>query len=50
MAYVREHGIEVTGPALVIYYGQVSPREVYFARWDEVGDDDPACGVAFPFE
>ena len=30
--------------------GTMSPREVYFAQWDEVGDDDPACDVAFPFE
>ena len=25
-----------------------SPREVYFADWNNVGDDDPACDVAFP--
>lgn len=26
-----------------------SPREVYFAEWDEIGDDDPACDIAFPY-
>lgn len=25
-----------------------SPREVYFVDWDAVGDDDPACDIAFP--
>lgn len=25
------------------------PREVYFAPWDAVGPDDPACDVAWPF-
>lgn len=27
-----------------------SPREVYFAAWDEIGDNDPACDIAFPFK
>ncbi|GIW35171.1 MerR family transcriptional regulator [Meiothermus sp.] len=26
-----------------------SAREVYFARWDTLGPDDPACDVAFPY-
>ncbi len=25
-----------------------SPREVYFVDWASVGDDDPACDIAFP--
>ena len=25
-----------------------SPREVYFVDWTSVGDDDPACDIAFP--
>lgn len=25
-----------------------SPREVYFADWDAISEDDPACDVAFP--
>ena len=25
-----------------------SPREVYFTDWVSIGDDDPACDVAFP--
>lgn len=25
-----------------------SPREVYFVDWDTVGDDEPACDIAFP--
>ncbi|HEX7001626.1 MAG TPA: MerR family transcriptional regulator [Trueperaceae bacterium] len=39
-AWLHEHGKR----------GTMSPREVYFAKWDEVGDDDPACDVAFPCE
>ena len=32
-------------------YRQVgSPREVYFVDWMAVGDDDPACDIAFPIE
>lgn len=26
-----------------------SPREVYFAPWDQLGPDDPACDIAFPW-
>ncbi|MBF6593391.1 MAG: MerR family transcriptional regulator [Thermaceae bacterium] len=26
-----------------------SPREIYFARWDKIGPDDPACDIAFPY-
>ena len=26
------------------------PREVYFADWESIGDDDPACDIAFPIE
>jgi DNA-binding transcriptional MerR regulator len=26
-----------------------APREVYFAPWDEVGVNDPACDIAWPF-
>jgi len=29
--------------------GTASPREVYFAPWGELGPDDPACDVAWPF-
>jgi DNA-binding transcriptional MerR regulator len=25
-----------------------APREIYFANWDSIGDDDPACDVALP--
>ncbi|MEJ7706415.1 MAG: hypothetical protein WKF82_03490 [Nocardioidaceae bacterium] len=25
-----------------------SPREVYFAEWDQCGDDDLVCDVAWP--
>ncbi len=38
-AWLRENGKRPAGP----------PREVYLAPWDELGDDDPACDVAFPF-
>ncbi len=27
-----------------------APREVYFADWSEIGDDDPGCDVAFPIK
>lgn len=37
--HLRERGARVAG----------SPREVYIAPWDEIGDDDTACDVAFPF-
>lgn len=30
--------------------GEWSPREVYFADWDALSDDDPACDVAWPFD
>ena len=30
--------------------GNWSPREVYFADWATLSDDDPACDVAWPFE
>lgn len=26
-----------------------APREVYFAPWDQIGPDDPACDIAFPY-
>ena len=26
-----------------------SPREVYFADWETLRDDDPACDIAFPY-
>jgi DNA-binding transcriptional MerR regulator len=38
-AWVQEHGHSVFG----------SPREVYFVDWSAVGDDDPACDIAFPY-
>jgi DNA-binding transcriptional MerR regulator len=28
----------------------LSPRESYFADWAEIGDDDPACDIVFPYE
>jgi len=32
-------------------YRQIgSPREVYLVDWMAVGDDDPACDIAFPIE
>lgn len=37
--HLRERGARVAG----------SPREVYIANWDAIGDDDAACDVAFPF-
>ena len=27
-----------------------SPREVYFADWSQIGPDDPACDIAFPYQ
>lgn len=30
--------------------GMWSPREVYFADWMALGDDEPACDVAWPFD
>ena len=36
--WVREQGLEETAP----------PREVYFADWEELGPDDPACDIAWP--
>lgn len=27
-----------------------SPREVYFANWNTLGANDPACDIAFPYE
>jgi DNA-binding transcriptional MerR regulator len=27
----------------------LSPREVYFAEWDKIGENDPACDIAYPF-
>lgn len=38
--WLRQNGKRTAGP----------PREVYFAEWDALGEDDPACDVAFPFE
>lgn len=37
--HLRERSLRATG----------APREVYFAPWDAVGDDDPACDIAMPF-
>ena len=28
--------------------GAAPPREVYFADWEAVGPDDPACDIALP--
>lgn len=36
--WVRQEGLEEAAP----------PREVYFADWANVTDDDPACDVAWP--
>ncbi|GAA3881622.1 MerR family transcriptional regulator [Saccharothrix violaceirubra] len=27
-----------------------APREVYFADWEKIGPDDPACDIALPFK
>jgi effector-binding domain-containing protein len=27
-----------------------SPREVYFADWAQIEDDDPGCDIAFPIK
>ena len=37
--WLRQEGKAVTG----------SPREVYFADWPKIGDDEPACDIAFPY-
>ncbi|PZA06170.1 MULTISPECIES: MerR family transcriptional regulator [unclassified Meiothermus] len=37
--WLKDQGKPMSGPA----------REVYFARWDALGPDDPACDVAFPY-
>lgn len=62
-AYARITKAEVEYPKILEAYDSVaawlhangkrrtlSPREVYFAEWDGLGADDPACDVAFPFE
>ncbi len=36
--WVRDQGLEESAP----------PREVYFADWEKVGPDDPACDIAWP--
>ena len=38
-AWLGEHGHAMTA----------APREVYFADWGAIGDDEPAADVAFPF-
>lgn len=38
--WIFDNGLESSG----------SPREVYFADWDRVGEDDPACDIAFPIK
>lgn len=37
--YLEANGLRVAG----------SPREVYFERWDEAGENEPVCDVAFPY-
>ena len=37
--YLRESGKTISG----------SPREVYFTDWNMVGDNEPACDIAFPY-
>lgn len=62
-AYARVTKAEVAYPKILEAYDSVaawlhalgkrmtmSPREVYFAEWSDLGEDDPACDVAFPFE
>lgn len=36
--WIVDHGLQETG----------SPREVYFVDWNQVGENDPACDIAFP--
>lgn len=60
-AYARITKAEVRYPAILQAYDAVAqwllaqdrraagpPREVYFAHWGAIGDDEPACDVAFP--
>ena len=37
--HLRERSLDATG----------APREVYFADWRTIADDDPACDIAWPF-
>lgn len=60
-AYARITKAQVEFPGILEAYDAVarhleeagrshgSPREVYFAEWDDIGEDDPACDVAFPY-
>ena len=62
-AYARVTKAEVAYPKILEAYDSVaawlhalgkrmtmSPREVYFAEWSDLGEGDPACDVAYPFE
>ena len=61
-AYVRLTKAQVVFPDILEAYDAVykhlqaagktpsgSPREVYFADWEDVEDDEPACDIAFPY-
>lgn len=61
-AYARITQAEVRYPTILQAYDAVAqwllardqkpsgpPREIYFADWGSIGDDDPACDVAFPW-
>lgn len=39
-AWLKENGKKPSG----------SPREVYFAEWDNLAGEDPACDIAWPYE
>lgn len=62
-AYTRIAKREIEFPEILKAYDSVeqwmsskgkqmtgSPREVYFADWDAIGDDDPACDIAWPYQ
>lgn len=62
-AYTRLTKAQVAFPGILEAYDAVrkhvgaefsgasgSPREVYFADWGAIGDDDPACDVAYPYQ
>ncbi len=61
-AYTRITKAQVEFPGILKAYDAVegwlknqgigmnaAPREVYFAPWDQIGPDDPACDIAFPY-
>ena len=60
-AYTRISKAQVAFPEILSAYDAVgcyikekgkqmgAPREVYFAEWDKLADDEPACDIAFPY-